>query len=415
MPRPALLVLCGLLVACSAGEPLTLTPEATRWRPLLIADVAALMPPPPGPAVEPMPAGGQPDPAASAALARWSADDPVGDWSAAAAALLAQDDLPDAAYSARVLALATAAGYDALLVVWRTKARDARPGPPGAPPGVPSFPAVEPAVATAMSEVLAHAFPAAARGLRAQARAVGSLPLVEGRVWPADVVGGTDIGRAVARVAIARWDIDAAAPPIQAGAGWHDAWPTRPEAGNWAPWIALEVPVAPPGDPREELKAAVAANQAMTIRSRALALKWGEVDMARLWRARAAELVTARGPGPMAAARIHAYTAIALADAARIATGAQYRFGRPRPTGLVPVAPAPAHPAYPADGAALATAAAGYLATAFPLEAPALKAEAAEAGEAGVFAGWQVYSDVVAGTQVGEAVAARVIARAAAD
>jgi hypothetical protein len=63
----------------------------------------------------------------------------------------------------------------------------------------------------------------------------------------------------------------------------------------------------------------------------------------------------------------------------------------------------------------MATAAAGYLAVAFPAESAGLEAEAQEASQAGRYAGWELPADVAAGRAIGAAVAAAVVAWAAAD
>jgi len=224
----------------------------------------------------------------------------------------------------------------------------------------------------------------------------------------------------------------AAAPARPAGAwpgppaplpAWQDAWPISQEAGGWRGWTdgAAASPPPPPDAAQvaTELAALVRANRGIGIRERAIALKWHEADMARHWSERAAELAGRwRLPAPDAA-RVLAFTAIAGADAAIASFRAQYRYARPRPIALAPalepVIATPGHPAYPSDGAAMATAAAGYLATAFPAEAAGLAQEAQEASEAGRFAGWELSSDVAAGRAIGAAVAAAVAARAGAD
>ena len=425
-------------VACSSAprDELAVTREAGDWRPLVIAEVAGLMPgPPPAPGSAAWRADlaglaawrREKTPAEAQAIARWAGVDPAVAWAEEAHALAGGYDVPEPARAAHALAHVQAAYDDALVVVWAAKRRHARPGPAHPPgsltplAGLPSYPSEDAAVASAAAGVLGACFPEAAAGLAARARAVAEVPVATGRAFPSDVAAGLAIGEQVARAAVARLARDRGAAP--AALAWPEAWPLSPEAGAWQPWLVPPVREHWPGVPDPpapaELAAARARNRGMTIKQRAIAIKWLETDQARTWHARAAALALAGRLTAPQSARVLAFTDLALADSAIAAWKAQYAGARPRPVqllpGLEPVLPTPAHPAHPADVAAMATSAARYLAQAFPYEAERLAQEAAEAADAGLYAGWYLDSDREAGVELGEAIAARVLARARED
>lgn len=443
MRRPALatLVALSLLWGCD-GTPrdeLAISRAAADWRPMLLHEVGPLdpgAPPAIGSAVEAADLAGvkawwRPKTAdEQAAIARWGEQDPASAWAEEARLLAGSHDVNEPARAARALAHVQAAIYDATVATWSFKRRYGRRGPqffrPGATPvpGLPSYPSEDAAVAQAASEVLGNLFPQAARGLAAKARAVAQVPVAMGRAFPSDVAAGQFVGHHVARVAIARLAedqrLEGRAPTA---GGYRDPWALAPEAGGWQPWtftMPAMVASSPPGPPLPaEVQAAVARNRAMTIKMRAIAVKWLELDQARVWHARAQTLVARARPSAPEAARVLAYTDLALADAAIGAWFAEYAVGRPRPPalakGIEPVVPPPSHPAWPSDVAAMATAAATYLAEAFPAEAERLQADAAEAADAPVFAGWCLESDREAGVRMGEEVGRRVVMRARMD
>ncbi len=440
LPASLLAAAMVALAACDATprDELAVTREAADWRPLVVTDVASLDPgPPPGVGSGPEQAdlaGARAwrrakTPGEAAAIARWAGVDPARAWAEEARVLAGSYDVNEPARAAQALAHVQAACYDALLACWAAKRRYGRPGPafhqPEATPvqGLPSYPSEDAAVAQAAASVLGRLFPQEARGLAAKAQAVAQVPVATGLAFPSDVAAGQSIGHQVARAVIARLAADERVRAPVAGGGWRDPWPLAPEAGGWRPWtlaaVAEVAPLKPDPPTAAELAAARARNRGMTIRMRAIAVKWLEIDQARSWHARAAELVGRSRLTAPEAARVLAYTDAALADAAIAAWAFQFAVGRPRPVallpGLEPVLATPAHPAWPADVPAMATAAARYLAQAFPAEAEQLAAEAAEAADAGLFAGWYLDSDRAAGVRLGEAVAARVLARARAD
>src|SRR5205823_28067 len=109
----------------------------------------------------------------------------------------------------------------------------------------------------------------------------------------------------------------------------------------------------------------------------------------------------------------------AMSDAVVAAYDAKNTFRRPPPEALAP----DLHPAlgpsltcsYPSEHAAAAAAAAGMLASLFPQDAARIEARAQDAGTSRLLAGANYRSDVEAGLALGTAIAAKAVARAAAD
>jgi membrane-associated phospholipid phosphatase len=117
--------------------------------------------------------------------------------------------------------------------------------------------------------------------------------------------------------------------------------------------------------------------------------------------------------------RVLALVNVAIYDATVAAWDAKYVYNRPRPSetdpSLTAVVPNPASPSYPSEHAAAAGAASAVLAYLFPNDAQSFMDKAEMAGQSRLLAGVQYPSDVVAGLQLGQAVAARVIERARVD
>jgi hypothetical protein len=114
----------------------------------------------------------------------------------------------------------------------------------------------------------------------------------------------------------------------------------------------------------------------------------------------------------------------ALHDATVAAFAAKYTHNRKPPSqAAADIAPvvtiasesSPAEPSYPSEHAAIAGAAAGVLAAMFPNDAAALQAMAQEAGHTRLVMGTNYRSDIEAGLALGQAVARKASARAAAD
>jgi membrane-associated phospholipid phosphatase len=123
---------------------------------------------------------------------------------------------------------------------------------------------------------------------------------------------------------------------------------------------------------------------------------------------------------PVRAARTMTLLHIAAYDALLATYDAKVTYRRPAPTQsdarVRALIDAPALPSYPSEHAAVAAAAAAVLSYLYPQEDTlAFHALAHEAGAARIIAGAAFPSDVAAGEAIGEAVAARVLARARVD
>jgi membrane-associated phospholipid phosphatase len=201
-----------------------------------------------------------------------------------------------------------------------------------------------------------------------------------------------------------------------------------PQVGRWKTWVlssGSEIPVpAPPADDSAQTKAELAElRQLQTQRSditNTAIQYWNRDPATRRW----TELTLSLAPFGLTNARIHAIVHTAMYDAVVASYAAKYAYNRRPPSQLapdlkpvVPFANEPGSnlPSYPSEHAAVAAAAAGTLAYLFPKDADSFAAMAKEAGESRLQAGLNYRSDVAAGFALGQAVAQKAIARAAAD
>jgi hypothetical protein len=122
---------------------------------------------------------------------------------------------------------------------------------------------------------------------------------------------------------------------------------------------------------------------------------------------------------PPYTARALAYLSVAQYDALVSAWKYKYQYNRPAPSvldaSIKPLLPVSALPAYPSEDAVVAQASYVILLAMFPGEGPFLASKLAEAKNAPIWAKVNVNSDVVAGANLGAAVAAKVMTRARAD
>jgi hypothetical protein len=122
---------------------------------------------------------------------------------------------------------------------------------------------------------------------------------------------------------------------------------------------------------------------------------------------------------PPYTARALAYLSVAQYDALVSAWKYKYQYNRPAPyvldATIKPLLPISTMPSYPSEDAVVAQASYVILLAMFPGEGPFLAAKLAEAKNAPLWAKVNVTSDVVAGANLGAAVAAKVMARAKTD
>jgi hypothetical protein len=122
---------------------------------------------------------------------------------------------------------------------------------------------------------------------------------------------------------------------------------------------------------------------------------------------------------PPYTARALAYLSVAQYDALVSAWKYKYQYNRPAPSvldaSIKPLLPVSTLPAYPSEDAVVAQASYVILLAMFPGEGPFLAEKLAESKNVPIWAKTNVSSDVIAGANLGAAVAAKVMAKAKAD
>lgn len=201
----------------------------------------------------------------------------------------------------------------------------------------------------------------------------------------------------------------------------------EPRAGAWQTWVLtsgsqLRLP-APP-DPAAtaseigELKSLAAQRDASALQTIAF---WDTGAPGYRWDALTRDELTKHGVVMASAttARQLSLVDVAIYDATIAAWDSKYAYNRPRPSAvdasLGTVITNPDSPAYPAEHAAVAGAAAEVLVYLFPDDAERINAMADEAARSRVLAGVQYPSDTSAGLDLGRRVAAAVVERARHD
>lgn len=246
------------LRATGPEMPLSVSPAAGTWKPAIIADVEALIPPPP-------PAFGSPEAKAELAevlawqkrrtnddlkaIAYWNELPTPMRWSEEVRGEIITASLVPPK-GARALALVHAAMYDATIVAWRAKARYKRALPVqenpylkgvAGEPGIPSYPSEHAAISMAAAATMAALFPDHRDQLLAKARLVGETRIAAGAAHRSDVDAGLAIGEAVAKQVLEkRWNdgSEKPNPPIAKAPGkWWVPAPMESGAGQWKTWL----------------------------------------------------------------------------------------------------------------------------------------------------------------------------------
>ena len=219
---------------------------------------------------------------------------------------------------------------------------------------------------------------------------------------------------------------------VMASAASGDATSDGPRVAQWKTWVlasGAEIPVAaPPTETSDQTKTELAElrqlqNERSPMANTAIQY-YNAVSATERWHDLAFALARAEKQSPNRQARLATILHTAMHDAVIVTWTAKYQFNRKPPHQLAPdvtqaiiipgTVPA-AEPSYPSEHAAIAGAAAGILTAFFPKEAANLKATAAESGQTRLLMGANYRSDVDAGLAVGQAVAQKALARAAAD
>jgi membrane-associated phospholipid phosphatase len=205
-----------------------------------------------------------------------------------------------------------------------------------------------------------------------------------------------------------------------------------PQVGKWKTWALtsgseIAVP-APPTETSDQAKAELTElrqlqKERTTIANTAIQY-YNAVPATQRWHDAALVLARADKQSLNRQARLLAILHTAMHDAVIATWAAKYAYNRRPPTqlmpdlnlaGLITGAGSAPDPSYPSEHTAIAGAAVGVLTLFFPKEEASLKAIAAEIGQTRLLMGANYRSDVEAGSVLGQQVAQKALARAAAD
>src|SRR5690349_16080972 len=345
----------------------------------------------------------------------------------------------------RDLTLMHVAIYDAMVAAWDGKYAYKRPRPGAVraslttaipnPPS-PSYPSEYAVAAGAASEVLAYIYPERAAYFRQLADEAAGSRLTAGVNYQSDVEEGLILGRKVAALVIARGKSDGSDAKwdgqIPEGKGlWTGKNPILPLTGTWKTWVLSAPNEFRPGPPLaydSPEKAAELVELKTFLRTPLTnneALFWeaavGGLRAYQFWNEQLGKktLEYRLDDNAPRAARAYALSYVTMYDVAVACWDAKFAYWAIRPFQLdpeiKPLFTTPNHPSYPAAHACFSTAASRVLGHLFRRDAEALAALGQRAGESRIWAGIHYRSDVVAGRQLGIAVADKVIARAKED
>jgi membrane-associated phospholipid phosphatase len=382
------------------------------------------------------------DAAAEARIAWWDSAAPAYRWNQIALQAAVAEGLNNNVASRR-LALLHAALADAMVAAWDSKQAHGRLRPATvdpalravvATPATPSYPdehAVAGAVAAAM---LGAMFPRRAAEFAQLAEEAGRSRLLAGVSFPSDVAAGAALGGQIAAAALERGARDGSDRPWTGSVpttpgSWNGANPIMPQAATWQPWLMAAPnefrPAPPPAFDSPERAAEMAALRAFkrTPQTNATAMFWevavGGLRAFEYWNQHAARLLMEYGEGQDAprAARAFALLNVAFYDAGVACWDAKFAYWTIRPFQLDPSFrtsfPTPNHPSYPAAHSCYSMTSALVLSTLFPRDAAALTTLGRVSGDSRVWAGIHYASDVAAGQQIAQRIAARAAGRRA--
>jgi membrane-associated phospholipid phosphatase len=206
------------------------------------------------------------------------------------------------------------------------------------------------------------------------------------------------------------------------------AHPLDPGVGGWRTFVlpsgaAIDVP-PPPRNHSAQTRAELAtleADQAAREASPSIQVaiaKWDAQPAFAPWTQKTLALIAANATSTGKAQRAMALVHVAMYDATVAAWRAKLRYRRPSPArldrALRPSVASGVEPTYPSEHAVLAGAAATVLKALYPADAT-IAGDEQEAASSRLYAGTNYPTDVSAGLALGEAVAERVLAVAAAD
>jgi membrane-associated phospholipid phosphatase len=431
-----------------AAGPDAVEPGAGAWRTWFLGSGADLRPPPPPDSQgELAQVRGRLDSVDTPRLDRiafWDAGAPPYRWNELAIGLWFRGAFgtSNPAFFQRVQAYLNMAVHDATVAAWDAKYTYNRPRPSQldsaleplvAVPGSPAYPSEHAAAAGAAAAVLASFAPTQADALWAMTEEAAGSREWAGVQYPSDTAAGLDIGRGVAKLAIAaaqsdNFDTATWDGKIPEGAGlWKGTNPVGAADRFWKTLIvpsadALRPPPPPAYDSPERAREIEAVkNFPRTPVTNGLAI-WVQYQLRgapnfnitynRELSRRVFEEHLEESPLP---ARAYALLHATYQDAWITTQDCKFTYWTARPTMFDPsittLFPNPNHPSYVSNGSALATSPALVLAHFFPRDRDALVKQANEYGDARLWAGIHFPSDIETSRQMGEQLAALAIAR----
>lgn len=434
-------VLTGCIAPASSPP---VEPAAGQWQTWVVNDVTTVRPPAPPDGVatqaelqqvQQMVAGR--DAAALQQIAYWDSGAPSYRWLEILSAQNRAAPVP-APSRIRMVALFNVAIDDAMVAAWDAKYTYNRPRPGRLDPTLavaaqhtnnPSYPSEHAAAAGAAAAMLGYFYPDVAQSFLDKAQAAAESRVLAGAHFPSDIAAGLELGRQVAEQVIAHAQQDDALDPwdgvIPTGDGyWTGENPVLPTFGQWQTWVLASGDELRPGPPlaydspelAAEMQEVVNITRTWQLNQRAAwwQLPEGSFESWYLF----ANLRMFEGgldANPPRAARIYALMSVANHDAIVACWDAKYTYWSFRPFQMDPTLktlfPTPNYPSYPSGHACGSTAIAEVLADLFPASAEEIRARAADAYESRIIAGIHFRHEMVAGREIGLAVAQQVIAR----
>jgi hypothetical protein len=436
----------------------TQLPPARAWRTWHLEDPSELRPEAPPPVspdetAELIALQDLRNPTTDALAEKWVAQPAIFPWTEIALNRII-DSKPTPVRASRALALLHTAMFDAVAA-----AQDAQHAYPRSRPFYldqrvqplfqieddrATFPATEAVVAGAASTVLTYLFPNYPASLfKSIEEEATNVLLWSGVNVRSDIVAGLDLGRQIGERAVAwgesdgsdaRWD----GSNRPSGDGYWQPTPPAfvpepldPLAGTWRTWVLqtanqLRPPAPPPFGSalwQAELALVQDAVASRTQEQADAVLFWGggpgTVTPAGLWTQIGIEQIRRLSLDQAEAARVLAYTSVAMHDAFLCCWDAKFTFWYPRPITFDPsldtLIPTPPFPSYTSGHSTVSTAAASTLAHFFPDEGATLEAQGFEAKSSRLWAGIHYAIDNDMGAVGGGLVARLVTDRARSD
>jgi hypothetical protein len=365
-------------------------------------------------------------------------------------------------YAARAYSYVSAAQYDALKSAWYWKFQYNRLSPAKNDNTIsalmpvtelPSYPSEEAVISGVTVEMLKSLFPAAVEEITLKAAEQRNAALWSGKATASDLAAGLALGKSVAAVFLAR----AAGDGMRTAGGSAVLWKALADsatARGEIAWVSQDIPARPPMLPvfgqvrawnmtpadivadrpppppstssqqmKDELAEVKQTVDHLTNAQLAIAQKWndgaGTYSPPGHWNDVALEYVRDAQFSEVRAARVFALLNMAMHDAAVGCWEAKFHYFNPRPSQMDPSIKTqiglPNFPSYTSGHSTFSAAAADVLGYLFPGGASAFSAMRDEAGVSRLYGGIHYRSDIEAGKQHGQRIAAHTIAFAQGD